>query len=105
MPCFVLSYATRINAEQALSRGRQFKDKTLNVSNPQLPSNIPINSRLPQIVWFNPSVADKADVSAGADKSGDAKIDAKLDEEKKEGSDDEDIEEEERSWRRGYDAE
>lgn len=32
MPCFVLSYATRINAEQALSRGRQFKDKPLNVS-------------------------------------------------------------------------
>lgn len=32
VPCFVLSYATRINAEQALARGRQFKDKLLNVS-------------------------------------------------------------------------
>lgn len=31
VPCLVLSYATRINAEQAVSRGRQFKDKTLNV--------------------------------------------------------------------------
>ena len=40
-----------------------------------------------------------------AEKTGDAQIDAKIDEEKKEGSDDEDIEEEERSWRRGYDAE
>jgi ribosomal protein L12E/L44/L45/RPP1/RPP2 len=47
-----------------------------------------------------------ADVAAGAEKTGDAKQnEMKVDEEKKEGSDDEDIEEEERSWRRGYDAE
>jgi RNA-binding protein 26 len=32
VPCLILSYATRINAEQALARGRQFKDKVLTVS-------------------------------------------------------------------------
>lgn len=32
VPYLVLSYSTRINAEQALARGRQFKDKTLTVS-------------------------------------------------------------------------
>jgi hypothetical protein len=32
VPYLVLSYATRINAEQALARGRQFKEKTLTVS-------------------------------------------------------------------------
>lgn len=60
-----------------------------------------------QIVWFNNKATDNklssADVSS-ADKSG-VKLESKLGEEKKEGSDDEDIEEEERSWRRGYDAE
>lgn len=47
-----------------------------------------------------------ADIASGAAKTGDAKQDKmKVDDEKKERSDDEDIEEEERSWRRGYDAE
>jgi hypothetical protein len=31
VPCLVLSYSNRINAEQALARGRQFKDKALAV--------------------------------------------------------------------------
>jgi RNA-binding protein 26 len=31
-PFLILSYATRINAEQALARGRQFKEKTLTVN-------------------------------------------------------------------------
>lgn len=51
-------------------------------------------------------VAAAADIATGAEKTGDAQqSEMKVDEEKKEGSDDEDIEEEERSWRRGYDAE
>lgn len=64
-----------------------------------------------QIVWFSiPSVTESkvpvvADVVAGAEKTGETQNEMKIDEEKKEGSDDEDIEEEERSWRRGYDAE
>lgn len=64
-----------------------------------------------QIVWFStPSVTESkvpavTDIASGAEKSGEAKNEVKVDEEKKEGSDDEDIEEEERSWRRGYDAE
>lgn len=65
-----------------------------------------------QIVWFNPNVVD-GNVQLKSEASGSEKtelpIDVATDESKmdvkKEGSDDEDIEEEERSWRRGYDAE
>jgi RNA-binding protein 26 len=31
VPYLILAYSTRINAEQALARGRQFKDKVLTV--------------------------------------------------------------------------
>lgn len=55
----------------------------------------------------------EGNVQLKSEASGSEKADVPLDvaaeeskmDEKKEGSDDEDIEEEERSWRRGYDAE
>lgn len=47
----------------------------------------------------------EASGSEKADLPTEAATDESKVEEKKEGSDDEDIEEEERSWRRGYDAE
>lgn len=63
-----------------------------------------------KIVWFNPIVESKVPLKSEASGSEKAeepidgvKDESKMDE-KKEGSDDEEIEEE-RSWRRGYDAE
>lgn len=58
-----------------------------------------------QILWFNPPVEGKKSEASGSEKIEEpiegAKLDAQSLEEKKEGSDDEEIEEE-RSWRRGY---
>ncbi|KAL7018167.1 hypothetical protein ACKWTF_010657 [Chironomus riparius] len=88
VPCLVLSYSNRINAEQALARGRQFKDKAL------------------AIKWFTEKVQVKEEATEMIEKAEDVggkspKYESvKL--EKKEGSDDEEMEEEERSWRRGY---
>lgn len=61
-----------------------------------------------QIVWFNPNLVEsKKNEEPAGEKSEEpldgGKVDIKVDE-KKEASDEEEMEEE-RSWRRGYDAE